>query len=94
MRLKGCQKNVIMLKGTDSEIFEEAFFVLRRDVELDGKVGKSDMVNEAQRILNAHTSDGDIIIKGKKSKEVVSFAAGAVSTLLLCTIIGIILLAL
>ena len=47
--LKGCQKQMIVLRGTGSEIFEEAYFVLKKVP--DGSVGKSAMLLEANRIV-------------------------------------------
>ena len=31
--MRGCQRQIIMLKGTDSQIFDEAYFLLRKDFE-------------------------------------------------------------
>ncbi len=47
--LKGCQKQMIVLHGTGSEIFEEAYFVLKKVP--GGSVGKSAMLLEANRIV-------------------------------------------
>lgn len=91
--LKGCQKNVIMLRGTESEIFEEAFFILKKDIILPNTIPNNDMINEAKRILAANSSESNIKIKYKKKKCAVYFAAGAVSSLCLCAIIGVLILA-
>ena len=34
--IKGCKKKIIYLKNTDSDIFDEAYFVLRREVRARG----------------------------------------------------------
>ena len=31
--MRGCQRQIIMLKGTDSQIFDEAYFLLRKDFD-------------------------------------------------------------
>ena len=31
--MRGCQRKIIMLRGTDSEIFDEAYFLLRKDFD-------------------------------------------------------------
>ncbi len=46
--LKGAQKRMIVVKTADSDIFEEAYFVVRGGVERS----KPDMVLEANRIID------------------------------------------
>ena len=45
--LRGAQKQMIVVKTTDSKVFEEAYFVLRR--ERTG--GGDDILSEANRII-------------------------------------------
>ncbi len=45
--LKGAQKKMIVIKTSDSDIFEEAYFVVKGGVEKS----KPDMVFEANRII-------------------------------------------
>ena len=45
--IKGAQKKMIVVKTNESRLFEEAYFVLRRDA--DG--GGGNMVEEADRII-------------------------------------------
>lgn len=62
--LKGCQKQMIVLHGTGSEIFEEAYFILKKNVKVpvsalsfaDTSCGHSDqeLLLEANRILEAN----------------------------------------
>ncbi len=51
--LKGTQKQIIFLKDTKSGIFDEAYFVLKPS----GTAGltHSDMISEANRIIDSHT---------------------------------------
>ena len=49
--VRGCQKKIIYLKSTGSEVFDEAYFVVS-DKAPDEKKGECDMVEEANRILN------------------------------------------
>ena len=47
--VRGCQKKIVYLKSTGSDVFDEAYFVVR-----DGaltSVGECDMIKEANRIL-------------------------------------------
>ena len=43
---------MIMLKNTGSEIFDEAYFILKEERMLKGDVSENDMVREASRIVN------------------------------------------
>ena len=49
--VRGCQKKIIYLKSTGSEVFDEAYFVLSDKTPEETK-GECDMVEEANRILN------------------------------------------
>lgn len=51
--LRGSQKRMIVVRTRDSRVFEEAYFVIRRDAEgrNGGETAESDMLREANRIL-------------------------------------------
>ena len=51
--LKGCRKQMIVLRGTGSEIFDEAYFVLKKSGEKDfhRELERKSMLLEANRIL-------------------------------------------
>lgn len=54
--IKGCQKKIIHLKNTDCPFFEEAYFILKDD--LDDSVPSDDIIKEAQRIaMHRETRD-------------------------------------
>ena len=48
--LKGCQREMIVLQTTDSTVFENAYFVLRRE---SASMPHGDMLAEANRIVGA-----------------------------------------
>lgn len=48
--LKGAQKRMIVVRTTDSKLFEEAYFVMRQDAGLGGG-DRPDLLAEANRIL-------------------------------------------
>lgn len=52
--MRGCRKSVVFLKNTGSEIFEEAYFVLRSDIEKKG-CGRIDLIREANRIIDENS---------------------------------------
>ena len=50
--IKGVGKKVIMLNNTDSEMFEQAIFILRPE----GKTPYKNIVKECERMMNCHLS--------------------------------------
>ena len=52
--IRGAQKKMIVIRTHDSRVFEEAYFVMRRDSE--ATIGDSDMLTEADRIIRRSTS--------------------------------------
>ena len=49
MVYKGCEKRMIMLKNTGSDLFEEAYFIL--NTKRSSQVSTCDMIKEANRII-------------------------------------------
>ena len=47
--IRGAQKKMIVIRTHDSRVFEEAYFVMRRDTDIPA--GDSDMLSEADRII-------------------------------------------
>ncbi len=50
--IKGCKRNIIMVKETGSRYFDSAYFVLRCDLPNSSR--EADMVAEAQRMIAAY----------------------------------------
>ena len=48
--IKGTQKQMIVLRTGESRYFDEAYFVLRREIKAD-RGSKNDILREANRIL-------------------------------------------
>jgi len=49
--IKACQKKILYVEGTESCVFESAYFVLRENSE-DLCIGGEDILKEADRIIN------------------------------------------
>ena len=47
--IKGCQKNIIFLKNTESELFDEAYFVMKPNAP---QKSEKDIIWEATRLVN------------------------------------------
>ena len=53
--IRGAQKRMIVIRTHDSRVFEEAYFVIRRDKDIPD--GDNDMLTEADRIIR-HSTQG------------------------------------
>ena len=79
--MKGCQKKIILLKGTDSALFEEAYFIIR---ETERMARENDMIAEAYRIIeNNDLSAAPEYVKLTKRKKLLCFLYGALFASLL-----------
>jgi hypothetical protein len=79
--LRGYQRRVIFLKNTDSELFEEAYFLLR-----DGSSQKKDgreLIDEALRIIDKKTGGNKRRRKGDRLAQllrlIIPFLIGALT---------------
>ena len=63
--LKGAQKRMIVIRTRDSRLFEEAYFVMRRDMP-DSAAHGADMLEEANRIIE-HSLNASALISEKPS---------------------------
>lgn len=82
--VRGCQRKIILLKGTDSQIFDEAYFLLRRDVE---DRGHEEIVREAQRIVDRNTTRRRR--RRVSARDVIVFAIGAVCGICVGLLLGV-----
>ncbi|MBQ2732786.1 MAG: hypothetical protein IJF74_01380 [Clostridia bacterium] len=72
--MKGCLKNVILVKGKESELFEEAYFVMK---ETEKPHRNADIVAEARRIIETEDmSASPISVKLNRKKKLVCFFIG------------------
>ena len=74
--IKGAQKQMIVLRTQNSRYFDEAYFVLRRDIK-NITVQQNDMIHEANRILTESAPSAPNS-KSKKKWGWLLFAAGLV----------------
>jgi len=63
--IKGSQRQIILIKGDESSLFESAYFVLRREAEQSG-ARHEDMVREANRIIEKSLPAGAERIKKRQ----------------------------
>ncbi len=53
--VKGCQRQIVLLRGTGSELFEEAYFILKPE---KANLPQARMITEANRIIEENTLRG------------------------------------
>ena len=83
---KGIGRQVVVLKNTDSDIFEEAIFILR-----DGtNASKTDMLTECERIIKNNCT-GKILLKKKRKNKALIYWGTAVSAVVLAVILLLII---
>lgn len=84
--MRGCQRKIILLKGTDSQIFDEAYFLLRRGAE---HRNGEEIVREAQRIVDHNTTRRRP--RRVNVRDVLLFAAGVIFGAVCGLLFGILL---
>ena len=79
--MRGYQKRVIFLKNTGSALFEEAYFVMRREEKTERR-SEADMVAEADRIIEENFGKKKRIKFGPLTL-IMSFLSGASLTFII-----------
>lgn len=81
--IKGCRKNVIMVKGGCESPFESAYFIMKDSVD-ECVYTEGDMISEAERIISHSAVNKEKAKSGsshnnnekKRSKALIPFAVG------------------
>ena len=87
MIYKGCEKRMIMLKNTGSDLFEEAYFILNN--RNNSHISRNDMIKEANRIV----SENNIVTNPEKKNRlwlaqyILGFLSGIGAAGLIMTIV-------
>ena len=74
--VRGCEKRIYHVKNPDSEIFDEAYLILRRQ-EKGKSMSPRDIENEAMRILNSAVGGNSSPSKLRDKRLLKAFLAGA-----------------
>lgn len=85
--IKGAQKQMIVVRTGDSRYFDEAYFVLRREVKAH-RGTRNDMLNEANRILQQTEPDTEAHQRKRLPRGIMFFLSGilcgAIVAVLIC----------
>ncbi len=87
--IKGARKQMIVVRTGDSRYFDEAYFVLRKELK-EQRQDQSDLLQEANRLLNEHTAETRKKIQDRLPRWIL-FAAGilcgALASCLICLLL-------
>lgn len=62
--IKGCTKRVVVVKDVQSDVFEEAYFILKpQDSKKKGLSNHGEFLSEANRLVSQNTDSSGIFIK-------------------------------
>ena len=89
--IKGTQKQMIVLRTGESRYFDEAYFVLRREIKNDHQ-NYSDILREANRILEESRffpNDPGKSNKKRRMLAAIAFLAGALCGIGLGVLLGL-----
>ena len=87
--LKGAQKQMIVIRTGDSRYFDEAYFVLRREIS-GGREAQNDMIREANRILRQNEPEARARGERRRGRGWLAFLGGLLSGAAIA--VGIVLL--
>lgn len=82
MVIKGCRKNLIVVKNIGSDYIDEAYFILKKEIPA-GTAG-TDIVKEANRIITEYQTGRK---KNRLSFSFLSFVLGAAAASVICLIV-------
>ena len=85
--VKGCQKTVIFLKNTESDFFEEAYFVLTDDLY---DYSDGDLIAEANRIIE-NVGEARMKKRAFRKEKLIFFLIGFITSLALSTVLYVLL---
>ena len=57
--IKGCERRMIKIENTESDLFESAYFIIRQNAQLPKRKRRDDMLREAARIVNDKTEPSE-----------------------------------
>lgn len=84
--IKGCQKRMIHVKNTGCDLFDEAYFVLKKDV-LPSDEFEDNFIQTATAIINQNNLKKSTKKRKKSSNKLLFFILGFVSSAIPCSIL-------
>ena len=81
--IKGCERRMIKIEDTDSELFESAYFIIRQNVPLPKKTKREDIIREAARIVGEKMEPNRYRRRDRRrmwTERAIVFAVGVISS--------------
>ena len=88
--VRGCEKRIYYVKNPDSEIFDEAYLILRRQ-EKGKRISPRDIEREAMRILSSAEGTGNAPRERRDRRQLKAFLAGALLSALTILAISLVI---
>ncbi len=82
--IRGCQKRIVVLKNTGSDMFEEAQLVIKDEYK---DCNDLDIISEAVKIVSDYSFKPRTPVKKKRVSEILPFALGILLGVLLCVVV-------
>lgn len=96
--LRGCQKRIYYVKNPESDIFDEAYFILRRGAGMpygrgSGQTPPSKMKLEAERLMADAGGNGASLRTKQRRERLTAFLFGIAAAAVVAGLIALIVLA-
>ena len=88
--VRGCEKRIYHVKNTESDIFDEAYLVLKRQ-DKGRSVSPRELEREALRIVKGTVVQPPAAEKPKKRERLLAYIAGALSSAAAIALVSFIL---
>ncbi len=89
--VRGCQRRIYVVKNTDSALFEEAYFILKRNPSPQPAVSESEMAEEADRIVKDVYGFAPLCRRRSFGTKILAFVLGAAASSVLFGITALVI---
>ncbi len=85
--IKGCERRMIKIENTESELFEAAYFIVRQNAALPRRFKKDDMLKEAVRLADGKLTDKKVKSRRELYVKLAFFGSGALLSAIVSLIV-------
>ena len=89
--IRGCERRIYHVKNPESDIFDEAYFVLRRGYEPSSAVGRRAALDEEVRRLVSGEGLPEPDLRPRLPGRIAAFVAGAAVSAVVVTLVLLVL---
>ena len=88
--VRGCEKRIYHVKNTESDIFDEAYLVLKRQ-DKTRTASPRELEREALRIVRGTVIQPPSVEKHKKHENLLAYIAGVLSSAIVIALVSLVL---